>query len=117
MIMTQGNNGAEMQFLASDELEMASGILGTLSDPMRLQMLWALCQGECTLSDLAQQCGVSTNVASQLMTRLRTAGVLRSHKDGRHVIYELHDDQLRDFIESVVDMARRRLRMELDDAS
>lgn len=97
--------------IANDLLDMSVTILKTLSDPARLQMLWALSRSEHSLSELAQLIGVSPTVAGQLLTKLRTNGVLQTRKDGRHVIYSMQDDQLKEFIANTLDFADHRLAM------
>src|SRR5690606_10030723 len=96
----------------SDLLDMSVTVLKTLSDPARLQMLWALSTEDLSLSDLAQLVGVSSTVASQLLSRLRTAGVLQSRQSPRLVIYPMHDERSREFIRQTLDFARHRLELQ-----
>lgn len=103
---------AEDEIVSSDLLDMSVTVLKTLSDPARLQMLWALSTEDLSLSDLAQLVGVSSTVASQLLSRLRTAGVLQTRKSGRHVIYSMHDEQSREFIRQTLNFARHRLELQ-----
>lgn len=103
---------AEDEIVSSDLLDMSVTVLKTLSDPARLQMLWALSTEDLSLSDLAQLVGVSSTVASQLLSRLRTAGVLQTRKSGRHVIYSMHDERSREFIRQTLDFARHRLELQ-----
>ncbi|MGJ3403003.1 ArsR/SmtB family transcription factor [Glutamicibacter sp. Je.9.36] len=100
---------AEDEIVSSDLLDMSATVLKTLSDPARLQMLWALSMDDLSLSDLAQLIGVSPTVAGQLLSKLRTAGVLQTRKSGRHVIYSMHDERSREFIRQTLDFARHRL--------
>lgn len=103
---------AEDEIVSSDLLDMSVSVLKTLSDPARLQMLWALSTEDLSLSDLAQLVGVSSTVASQLLSRLRTAGVLQTRKSGRHVIYSMHDERSREFIRQTLNFARHRLELQ-----
>lgn len=105
------------EFVSNDLLDMSVSVLKTLSDPSRLQMLWALCQEDLSLSELAQLIGVSPTVAGQLLSRLRTAGVLQTRKAGRHVIYSMHDERSRQFIRQTLDFARYRLDLQDDLAA
>ena len=100
---------AEDGIVSSDLLDMSATVLKTLSDPARLQMLWALSMDDLSLSDLAQLIGVSPTVAGQLLSKLRAAGVLQTRKSGRHVIYSMHDERSREFIRQTLDFARHRL--------
>lgn len=103
---------AQVGIISSDLLDMTVVVLKTLSDPLRLQMLWALCDDDLTLSELSQLIGVSPSVASQLLARMRTAGVLQTKKTGRHVIYSMHDELSRQFIRQTLDFAAHRLELQ-----
>lgn len=103
---------ARTEIISSDLLDMTVTVLKTLSDPLRLQMLWALCDSDLTLSELAQLIGVSPTVAGQLLSRMRTAGVLQTKKSGRHVIYSMHDELSRQFIRQTLDFAAHRLELQ-----
>lgn len=103
---------AQSGIISGDLLDMTVTVLKTLSEPLRLQMLWALCEDDLTLSELAQLVGVSPTVASQLLSRLRTAGVLQTNKSGRHVIYSMHDEFSRQFIRQTLDFAAHRLALQ-----
>ena len=97
------------QIISNAQLDMSMVILKTLADPARLQMLSALSESDHSLSELAQFVGVSPSVASQLLSRLRAKGVLQSRKEGRHVIYSMNDERLKDFIAQTLDFAAYRL--------
>ncbi|PRA01089.1 transcriptional regulator [Arthrobacter sp. MYb224] len=108
---------AREDIISNDLLDMSMTILKTLSDPARLQMLWALTKAEHSLSELSQFVGVSPTVAGQLLTRLRTTGVLQTRKSGRHVIYSMQDERLKKFIGQTLDFAEYRLRISNEDES
>lgn len=103
---------ADDEIISGDLLEMSVVVLKTLSDPSRLQMLWALCVEDLSLSELAQLIGASPTVASQLLSRLRAAGVLQTRKVGRHVVYSMHDERSREFIRQTLSFARHRLELQ-----
>ncbi|MFJ2620279.1 ArsR/SmtB family transcription factor [Glutamicibacter sp. NPDC087344] len=102
------------QIIDSDLLDMSVLVLKTLSDPARLQLLWALCQDDRTLSELAQQVGVTPTTASQLLTRLRGAGVLQTRKSDGHTIYAIPDERTREFIRQTLEFAQYRLARQAD---
>ncbi|RBM03799.1 hypothetical protein C1H84_00375 [Glutamicibacter soli] len=102
------------QIIDSDLLDMSVLVLKTLSDPARLQILWALCHEDRTLSELAQQVGVTPSTVSQLLTRLRTAGVLQARKSGRHMIYSMRDERAREFIRQTLEFARYRMEQQAE---
>lgn len=95
--------------ISNELLEMSMTVLKTLADPARLQMLWALSSSDHTLSELSQFVGVSPSVASQLLSRLRTKGVLQTRKEGRHMVYSMSDERLKQFIAQTLNFADYRL--------
>lgn len=97
------------EIISNEQLDMAMTVLKTLADPARLQMLSALSTAEHTISELSQVVGVSPSVASQLLSPLRTKGVLQSRKVGRHVVYEMTDENLKRFIAQTLEYAALRL--------
>ena len=74
-----------------DVLERAADIAKSLSDPTRLMLAIALrdAEGECCVCDLAFVTGRQDKLVSHHLRQLRAAGVARSRKEGRMVLYEL----------------------------
>lgn len=60
-----------------------------LSDPTRLRILLALMDGEKCVSALAAVSGVSESAVSHQLRMLRSRGVVRSRREGRHVLVSL----------------------------
>jgi DNA-binding transcriptional ArsR family regulator len=67
----------------------------------------ALADGdELCVCDLAATVGLPETTVSQALRLLRTAGVVRSRRDGRMVWYRLDDDHVR----GLLDLSREHLR-------
>ncbi|MEE2567890.1 metalloregulator ArsR/SmtB family transcription factor [Pseudarthrobacter sp. J64] len=75
-------------------LEAATGTLRMLAEPTRLHLLWQLAEGPKTVTELTAAAGVPRTVASQHLAKLRLSGLVDTRKDGRHVVYSLHDGHL-----------------------
>ncbi len=75
-------------------LDAATATLRMLAEPTRLHLLWRLSEGPQTVSELTDVVDVSRTVVSQHLAKLRLSGVVTARKDGRHVIYSLHDGHL-----------------------
>lgn len=69
----------------------AAEALRLLSDPTRLNVLWALSQGETSVACLAELAGTSTTAVSQHLSKLRLAGLVTNRREGTFVIYSLAD--------------------------
>ena len=76
-----------------DLLERSADAAKALSDPTRLALAVALrdAEGECCVCDLAFVSGRQDKLVSHHLRQLRSAGLARSRKDGRMVLYDLTD--------------------------
>ncbi|MGG6380094.1 ArsR/SmtB family transcription factor [Paenarthrobacter sp. NEAU-H11] len=90
-------------------LEAASATLRMLAEPTRLHLLWQLSQGPKTVTELTAAVGVPRTVASQHLAKLRLSGLVDTRKDGRHVIYSLHDGHLARLIRETINHADHRV--------
>lgn len=88
-------------------LERAAEEAKALSDPTRLALAIALrdADSECCVCDLAFVSGRQDKLVSHHLRLLRGAGLARSRKDGRMVLYEL-TDRGRELLASVMQAAR-----------
>jgi len=75
-----------------DELQAAAESAKALSDPTRLRLALALREGgELCVCDLAWVSERQDKLVSHHLRQLRAAGLARSRKDGRMVLYSLTD--------------------------
>ena len=75
-----------------DELEAAAESAKALSDPTRLRIALALRDGgELCVCDLAWVSERQDKLVSHHLRQLRAAGLARSRKDGRMVLYSLSE--------------------------
>jgi DNA-binding transcriptional ArsR family regulator len=67
-----------------------------LGDPTRVRILITLDHhDELCVHELAARVGAPETKVSQALRLLRTAGIVRNRRDGRHVHYRLDDDHVR----------------------
>jgi DNA-binding transcriptional ArsR family regulator len=93
-------------------LETAAGTLRMLAEPTRLHLLWQLSNGPKTVTELTSASGASgasRTVVSQHLAKLRLSGLVDTRKDGRHVIYSLHDGHLVRLIRETINHADHRM--------
>ncbi|MBZ2194778.1 ArsR/SmtB family transcription factor [Occultella gossypii] len=62
-----------------------------LADPTRVKILWALLQGETSVSSLAELVDSSPTAVSQHLSKLRLAGLVDSRREGTFVYYSATD--------------------------
>lgn len=85
------------------EFAPAAECLKALSHPVRLRMIQLLLHGQFTVGELAADCAVAENVASDHLRLLQRCGFLVANRTGRYVHYQVtepHLSKLMDCIES-----------------
>lgn len=88
------------------EADRLAALFRLLGDASRTRILYALLEaGELCVGDIASAIGAADAKVSQALRLLRTAGVVRSRRDGRHIRYRLDDDHVR----SLLDLSREHL--------
>ena len=76
-----------------------SDFFKVMGDGTRIQLLWALEQGELCVGDLAALLNMTTSAVSHQLRALRTAKLIRSRKEGKNVYYSLNDAHVKDILE------------------
>lgn len=72
----------------------AAECLRTLAHPVRLRMVQLLLQGRYSVGELAEDCGVPDNVASEHLRLMQRCGFFTSERDGRTVYYQVAEPHL-----------------------
>ena len=87
----------------ADDLAAMFRLLG---DPNRVRILLALLDAdELCVHEIADAVATSETKVSQALRLLRTAGVVRNRRDGRHIHYRLDDEHVAD----ILTISRRHL--------
>lgn len=73
-----------------------------LSSPSRLRILSRLHAGPASVTELASAVGMEGSAVSHQLRLLRHLGMVVGQRDGRQVVYELHDDHVGEMLEQVV---------------
>lgn len=77
----------------ADDAARLTGLLSLMADPVRIRLIYALdIVEELCVGDLALALDVSEDSVSYALRLLRTAGLVRTRKDGRVVFNRLADD-------------------------
>lgn len=80
-----------------------SGTFGLISDSSRLEILWLLCHTEECVMNIAAAVGMSSPAVSHHLRILKTAGLLKSRKEGKEAYYTLADTEEADLVHKIVD--------------
>ena len=91
-------------------LELAAEVLAQLADPTRLRLIRLLAVGEQDVSALAGQVPASRSSVSQHLGRLRLAGLVRSRRVGRRMLYRAASVHLVGLAEQAYGYAEHQLR-------
>ena len=77
-----------------EALGQAAECLKALAHPARLRMVQLLLEGRYTVGELAEDCGIPDNVASEHLRLMQRCGFLSSQREGRKVFYEVIEPHL-----------------------
>jgi ArsR family transcriptional regulator len=80
----------------------AADSVQALATPSRLRILARLHDGPASVSELADAVGMEGSAVSHQLRLLRHLGLVIGQRDGRQVVYELHDDHVGELLEQVV---------------
>ena len=77
-----------------EQVDLASDGFRMLADPTRIKILWALLQGESSVSCLADLVSASPTAVSQHLSKLRLAKLVQVRREGTFAIYSAADDHV-----------------------
>lgn len=72
----------------------AAECLKTLAHPVRLRIVQLLLHGRYTVGEIAEDCGIPDNVASDHLRLMQRCGFFTSERDGRRVYYQIAEAHL-----------------------
>jgi DNA-binding transcriptional ArsR family regulator len=78
-----------------EQVHLAAEGFRMLADPTRIKILWALLQGESSVTCLAELVGASSTTVSQHLAKLRLAGLVRGRREGTFIYYTAADAHVR----------------------
>lgn len=97
----------------TDELEAAARFLRTLGDPTKLKIVCALVGDEeegreICAGGIAASLGMTNSAVSHQLRVLREEGLVKSRRDGKHVIYSLDDEHVTKAVRMTLEHIRHR---------
>lgn len=92
--------------LSEEEAAAIAEMISALVNPSRVALLYALRRGgEMPVGELAEFAGITVSAASQQLRILRHLRFVVTRKEGRSVLYALHDDHVASLLDEVRDHA------------
>ena len=80
--------------LIDGEAERLAERMAAFGTASRLKLLYALIGGELAVEELAARAGLAANAVSQQLRVLRHLRLVAARRDGRRMLYRLHDEHL-----------------------
>ena len=99
--MTHGGDG-DLTFVSADTARSVAETMQALATPSRVRILSRLGAGSCSVGQLAQEIGMEQSAVSQQLRVLRHLGLVVGEREGRQVIYALHDNHVRALLAEAV---------------
>ena len=93
----------------SDFDEFRAKIFKALADPLRLQILDILREGETCVCEIVPALGVSQPLVSRHLRILKTRGLIKSRKDGTRRLYSVTEPTVFKVIDAVKPNFRTKL--------
>ena len=84
--------------LEEDQVSLIVEVFRMLADATRIQVLWALTDGELSVNDLAERVGKPAPSVSQHLAKLRMARLVRTRRAGTTIFYSLENDHVRQLV-------------------
>ncbi len=90
--------------------ERQARICKAFANPTRLHMLDILGKQECAVSELLRELGISKANLSQHLAILKSAGVVITRRNGKHVVCALAVPQIKQACHLIGDVLRAQIR-------
>lgn len=99
--------------VTAERAEEIARVMRALATASRVRILGRLREGPCTVSDLTNAVDMAQPAVSHQLRVLRDLGLVVGHRQGRQMIYDLHDshvagllDEALRHVEHLVDQSR-----------
>jgi ArsR family transcriptional regulator, nickel/cobalt-responsive transcriptional repressor len=102
----------ELEFLSVEAARSVAETMQALATPSRVRILSRLGTGPCSVGELAADVAMEQSAVSQQLRVLRHLRLVVGERDGRQVIYALHDDHVRALLAEAVSHSEH-LRLDL----
>jgi DNA-binding transcriptional ArsR family regulator len=87
---------------AREQVDLAVEVFRMLSDATRVQLLWAMLDGEVSVNDLAEAVGKPAAGVSQHLAKLRMARLVSTRRQANQVFYRIESEHVRQLVEDAV---------------
>ena len=95
-------NADAQQALPDEQVELAVEIFRMLADGSRVRMLWALSDGELSVTELADRLQKPGPSVSQHLAKLRMARMVRTRREGNQVFYRVENEHIASLVRDAI---------------
>lgn len=99
--MGHGDDHARRLIDHATAMEVAR-VMQALATPSRVMILGRLRESDCTVTELTAHLGMEQSAVSHQLRVLRLLGLVVGVREGRRVVYALHDDHVAELLDQAV---------------
>jgi DNA-binding transcriptional ArsR family regulator len=88
--------------LGEEQAALIVEVFRMLADVTRIQVLWALVDGELSVNELAEHVRKPAPSVSQHLAKLRMARLVRTRRSGTTIFYSLENEHVRQLVRDAV---------------
>jgi len=74
--------------------KLQANVCKTMANPVRMEIIYALKEGEKTVSELVESMGLTKSNISQHLAILKRAEVVRARREGTHIYYSIANPKI-----------------------
>jgi DNA-binding transcriptional ArsR family regulator len=100
--MGHGENQHSPSDLDGEFAHSVAETMQALATPSRLRILGRLHAGPCPVNELAAAIDMEPSAVSHQLRVLRHLGLVVGRRDGRQVVYDLHDEHVGELLEQAI---------------
>jgi ArsR family transcriptional regulator, nickel/cobalt-responsive transcriptional repressor len=100
--MAHGTSTHDPADLPADFARVVAETMQALAAPSRVRILGRLHAGACSVNELARAVDMEPSAVSHQLRLLRHLGLVVGRRDGRRVVYDLHDDHVGELLEQAI---------------
>lgn len=100
--MSHGGHQRKPDELDESFADVVADTMQALSTPSRLRILGRLHAGPCSVNELAEEVGMEASAVSHQLRLLRHLGLVAGQREGRNVVYSLHDEHVGQLLDEAI---------------
>ena len=100
--MAHGGNEHDPAELEPEFIQAVAETMQALATPSRLRILGRLHAGACSVNELAAAVAMESSAVSHQLRVLRHLGLVVGRRDGRRIVYDLHDEHVGELLEQAI---------------